>query len=64
MLGDGFKIAGTLDGHIDFAVPSHGTYQLTLGQARLMLVALSGAIEDVTTNCLYDRDALLEPPHL
>jgi hypothetical protein len=60
-IGDGFKLAGTLDGFIDFAVPERGTYQLTLDEARAMVAALTGAIEDVKANCLYDRDALLLP---
>ena len=56
-----FEIAGTLDGFIDFALPSRGTYQLTLDEARAIVAALNSAIDDVKANCLYDRDPLLEP---
>lgn len=57
---DGFKISGTLDGYIDFAV-TRATYQLSLDEARALAAALNGAIRDVTANCLYDHDVLLAP---
>lgn len=56
----GFQMSGTLDGFIDFAA-SRGTWPLTLDEARALIAALNGAISDVQANCLYDRDALLEP---
>lgn len=55
-----FEMSGTLDGYIDFATPC-GTWQLSLDEARAVIVALNGAISDVRANCLYDRDELLEP---
>jgi len=56
-----FQLSGTLDGFIDLATPSAGTYQLSLDEARALVAALNGAIADVKANCLYDRDALLLP---
>lgn len=56
----GFQISGTLDGFIDFAT-SLGTWQITLDEARALIAAINGAMSDVQANCLYDRDALLEP---
>ena len=55
-----FKISGTLEGHVDLAVPNGGTYALTQDEMRLLLAAMNGALEDVHSNCLYDGDALLE----
>ena len=59
------KIAGTLDGFIDLAVlPIHGisrTYSLTQGDALLLISALHAVVDDIAKNCLFDRDALLEP---
>ena len=54
-----FKVAGTLDGFVDLAT-SDGTYQLSLDEAQALASALNGAIADIKSNCLYDRDALLE----
>lgn len=54
-----FKLAGTLDGFIDFAIPDVGTYPLSLDEARLLVAALTGAISDIEANCLYERDCLL-----
>lgn len=55
-----FKVAGTLDGFVDFATPMGGpTYPLSLDEARQLVAALNSAIHDVETNCLYERDALL-----
>lgn len=49
-----FKIAGTLDGLIDFAIPDRGicTYQLTLADTKCLMAALASAIADVELNCL------------
>lgn len=55
-----FKMAGTLDGYVDFAVPGR-TYQLSLDEARALIAALNSAVADVQANCLYDKDALLAP---
>ena len=57
--GAEFQMSGTLDGFIDFATDC-GTYVLSLDEARAVVAALNGAIDDVTTNCLYDRDVLLD----
>lgn len=57
----GFKLSGTLDGFIDFAAQDR-TYLLSLDEARALIAALSGAIADVQSNCLYDKDVLLEAP--
>lgn len=53
------KVAGTLDGFIDLAMPGC-TYQLSIQEAEELATALSGAIADVKANCLYDRDPLLD----
>lgn len=53
-----FKVAGTLDGFIDFATPN-GTYPLSLEEAGNLVEALSGAIADVKASCLHERDSLL-----
>lgn len=53
------KLSGTLDGFIDLAT-ANATYPLTIDEAKALRVALSGAIADVETKCLYDSDALLE----
>ena len=55
-----FKIAGTLDGFIDFATPESGTYPLSLDEAERLAKALGDAIADVRKNCMYESDALLE----
>jgi len=52
------KVAGTLDGFIDLAMPGR-TYPLSLSEARALIAALSGTIADVEANCMYDRDSLL-----
>ncbi len=55
-----FKLAGTLDGFIDFAMPGGGgTYSLSTAEAENLATALLRVICDVKINCLYDRDALL-----
>ena len=64
VLGDfgRFQLSGTLDGFIDLAVHDDRggrTYPLSLEEASALAAALNGAIKDVATNCLYDRDALL-----
>ena len=56
---DCFQLSGTLDGLIDLAVPNGGTYPLSVDEAKLLVVALNGAIADVQENCLYERDARL-----
>jgi len=53
-----FRIAGTLDGYVDLAVPN-GTYPLSVEEAENLAAALIGAIADVRANCLHDRDSLL-----
>jgi len=55
-----FLVAGTLDGFIDLATPSSGTYQLSMETAEELHTALGKSISDVKANCLYDNDALLE----
>lgn len=54
-------IAGTLDGFIDLATPN-GTYPLSIAEASSLATALRDSVSDVETNCLHDRDALLESP--
>jgi hypothetical protein len=54
-----FKVAGTLDGYIDFAVPGYKTFQLSMDEINDLVSALNGAAADVRCNCLYDRDVLL-----
>jgi hypothetical protein len=56
-----FRMSGTLCGFIDFATPNSGTYPLSMGEAKLMVAALLGAINDVEANCLHERDPLLLP---
>lgn len=57
--------AGTLDGYIDFVVQaSDGKYlihQITRDDARAIISALHTVIQDITDNCLFDRDPLLAP---
>lgn len=55
-----FKVSGTLDGFVDFAVPGGGTYPLSPDEARSLAIALNGSARDVEANCLHDKDALLE----
>jgi hypothetical protein len=54
-----FKVAGTLDGYLDLALPG-GTYQISPTKALALAAALRAAVEDVRANCLYDNDVLLE----
>lgn len=54
-----FKVAGTLDGYIDFAVPGYKTFQLSMNEINDLVSALNDAVADVRSNCLYDRDVLL-----
>ena len=58
--GKEFHIAGTLEGFIDLAIPNGGTYPLSLEGAGRLRDALTSSIKDVTTNCMYERDALLK----
>lgn len=62
MAGSGvnIKIAGTLDGFLDFALVGDKTYILTCEEAKRLADLLIAAIADVKTNCLYDNDVLLE----
>jgi hypothetical protein len=60
--GKTFKLAGTLDGFIDLAVPKGGTYPLSLEEARSLVDALNIAITDVQTRCLFEKDSLLPNP--
>jgi len=55
-----FKLAGTLDGFIDFATP-RGIYVMSLEWAQSLCDALQSSIADVKANCLYDKDVRLEP---
>lgn len=57
--GKSLKVAGTLDGSIDLATP-RGTFTLSLDEARQLIAALKDSITDVSDNCLYERDDLLE----
>ena len=54
-----FKLAGTLDGFIDLAVPEGKTYPLSLAEAEALAQALISAIGDVKTHCLYEKDPRL-----
>lgn len=60
-----FKTSGTLDGWVDFSVGcsdgSHLTYQITRDNARAIIAALHAVVDDITANCLFDRDPLLMP---
>jgi hypothetical protein len=57
------RIAGSLDGYIDFAVTPVDrpglTYSLTRDDARRIIAALNAVIADVLENCLFEWDALL-----
>ncbi|HEY3620711.1 MAG TPA: hypothetical protein VGK96_28240 [Candidatus Sulfotelmatobacter sp.] len=57
-----FQVSGTLDGYIDLAIPEGGTYVLDIDEVKVLRDALTGALDDVRANCLYERDALLEKP--
>ena len=64
--GPSIVLAGTLDGYIDMAIGDasghhYGTWQLDRYKARALIAALHGVIDDITANCLFDQDALLEP---
>lgn len=57
--------AGTLDGFMDFVVQASDgrriIYQITRDDARAIIAALHAVINDIGTNCLFDRDPLLMP---
>ena len=57
--------AGTLDGFIDFVVQARDgrciIYQITRDDARSIIAALHVVVDDITSNCLFDRDPLLMP---
>lgn len=57
------KIAGTLDGYIDFCITcsdgSHLTYRLTRDNAVMIIAGLQSVINDINKNCLFERDQLL-----
>lgn len=61
--GLSIKIAGTLDGYIDFALTgadgSYRTYSLTRDDAHRLIAGLHTVIADIEQNCLFDHDALL-----
>lgn len=59
--GGVFRIAGTLDGAVDLALPEGGTYVLAMETAQRLASALLDVTDDIRRNCLYDRDALLQP---
>jgi hypothetical protein len=52
------KVAGTLDGYLDLALPG-GTYLLSPAKALALADALIKSVEDIKANCLYDNDVLL-----
>lgn len=58
-------VAGTLDGYIDFVVEASDgrriIYQITRDDARAIIAALHAVVDDITVNCLFDRDPLLMP---
>lgn len=60
-----FKIAGTLDGYLDFcAITSdgaHRTLSLSRDGARALIASIHAVLSDIDRNCMFDRDALLEP---
>jgi hypothetical protein len=57
--------AGTLEGFLDFVVQASDgrsiTYQITRDDARSIIAALHAVVDDITANCLFERDALLMP---
>ena len=57
--------AGTLDGYLDFVVEASDgnyiTHQITRDDARAIIAALHAVVDDITANCLFDRDPLLMP---
>jgi hypothetical protein len=57
--------AGTLDGFLDFVVQAKDgnriIYQITRDDARSIIAALHAVVDDITANCLFDRDPLLMP---
>ena len=61
--GLSIKIAGTLDGYIDFALTeaegSHRTYSFTRDDARQIIAGLHTIVADIERNCLFEHDALL-----
>lgn len=56
---------GTKDGYMDFVVEAQGgnriIYQITRDDARAIIAALHAVVDDITANCLFDRDPLLMP---
>ena len=54
-----FKVAGTLDGFMDLATPK-GTCLLSIEEAHALIAAINNSIADIESNCLCERDALLE----
>jgi hypothetical protein len=55
-----FKIAGTLDGFLDFAIEGKGTRILTCEEALKLSDSLKDAVADLKANCLYDKDVPLD----
>jgi hypothetical protein len=57
--------AGTLDGYLDFVVQAQDgqrlIHQITRDDARAIIAALHAVVDDITINCLFDRDPLLMP---
>lgn len=60
-----FIAAGTLDGYLDFVVEASDgkriIYQITRDDARAIIAALHSVVDDITANCMFDRDPLLMP---
>lgn len=58
-----FELSGTLYGHADFCVTEangkHLTYTLDPDGLRRLASAALAVADDITKNCLYERDALL-----
>jgi hypothetical protein len=55
----GFKISGTLCGHIDFAVPNGKTYVLSPDEMADLIAAMQAARHDVLENSRPSSDARL-----
>lgn len=57
--------AGTLDGCMDFVVQASDgqrlIHQITRDDARHIIAALHAVVDDITENCMFDRDPLLMP---
>lgn len=60
-----FVASGTLDGFVDFVVVANDgknlIHQITRDDARAIIAALHAVVDDITANCLFDRDPLLMP---